>query len=136
MLSYAPTLELSLFVHPAHQSRSIGSLLLASIISLAQGPSTRHLAREVTETASSNREEGGVGEVHEVLARDDRGEEGAKIRNILAVMAVDPEGKDGGEALLGWYIKKGFIQRGRMEKVGFKRGKWLDTIYLQYALPE
>lgn len=49
-------------------------------------------------------------------------------------MAIDPDGKDGGEALMAWYKKRGFIQRGRMEQIGFKKGRWLDTVYLQYTL--
>jgi hypothetical protein len=51
-------------------------------------------------------------------------EGGVRIRNILAVMAVDTSGKDGGEALQRWYIKRGFVERGRMDKIGFKMGRW------------
>lgn len=129
MLSYAPTVELSLFVHPDHQSRSVGSQLFAAIVDKARDPNTRHCAREVTEGPGGD----GVGmEMHGVLAGD--GGEGVKIRSILAVMAVDPEGKDGGEALRAWYVKKGFVQRGWMKNIGFKRGRWLDTVYFQYDL--
>ncbi|KFY35411.1 hypothetical protein V494_05939 [Pseudogymnoascus sp. VKM F-4513 (FW-928)] len=130
MLSYAPTVELTLFVHPDHQSRSVGSQLFAAILAKAQDPTTRHGAREVTELGG----DGEGTELHDVLAGDDG--EGAKIRNILAVMAVDPEGKDGGEALLAWYQKKGFTQSGRMKHIGFKKGRWLDTVYLQYDLQD
>ena len=36
MLSYAPTVELTLFVHPSHQSRSVGSRLLAAILKASE----------------------------------------------------------------------------------------------------
>lgn len=129
MLSYAPTVELSLFIHPDHQSRSLGTQLLAAVVAKAQDSNTRHCAREVTERPCGDGEDV---ELHDVLAGDDG--EGVKIRNILAVMAIDPDGKDGGEALMAWYKKRGFIQRGRMEHIGFKKGRWLDTVYLQYNL--
>ncbi|KFX95054.1 hypothetical protein O988_05998 [Pseudogymnoascus sp. VKM F-3808] len=129
MLSYAPTVELSLFIHPDHQSRSLGTQLLAAVVAKAQDSNTRHCAREVTERPCGDGEDV---ELHDVLAGDDG--EGVKIRNILAVMAIDPDGKDGGEALMAWYKKRGFIQRGRMEHIGFKKGRWLDTVYLQYTL--
>jgi len=48
---------------------------------------------------------------------------GITVDNIIAVMAVDPEGKDKGETLRRWYIKRGF-QKGRISKIGFKRGHW------------
>ncbi|KAL4946500.1 hypothetical protein BDV06DRAFT_218221 [Aspergillus oleicola] len=44
------------------------------------------------------------------------------LRSVLAVMAVEPEGVNGCEALRRWYIQPGFVERGRMEKAGFKRG--------------
>ena len=38
MLSYGPTVELSLFVHPDYQSRNIGSRLLAAVLESAKAP--------------------------------------------------------------------------------------------------
>ncbi|KLJ13734.1 hypothetical protein EMPG_11337 [Blastomyces silverae] len=106
MLSYAPTVEMSLFVHPDYHSRGIGSTLVSSLIEALK--ETKHLSYEVTGDAGSE------ARVH--------GE--AKVKNILAVMAVNPEGKNGGEGLRDWYVQRGFIERGRMKEVGFKHGKW------------
>lgn len=39
-------------------------------------------------------------------------------------MAVDPEGKNKGETLRRWYIKRGFQRKGRLSKIVFKRGHW------------
>ncbi|EEA23210.1 hypothetical protein TMatcc_002067 [Talaromyces marneffei ATCC 18224] len=63
-------------------------------------------------------------------------------------MAVDTDRPDGGNALRRWYIKRGFVERGRLEKIGFKKGRCtyllnvdltkflikIDTIFLQYSL--
>lgn len=97
LVSYAPTVELSLFVHPDHQSNSIGTGLLTALLE-------RVRAGEV---------------VHRVDGGDD-----VEVKNVVAVMAVDPEGKEGGEALRRWYLRRGFRECGRLVKVGFKRGHW------------
>lgn len=103
LVSYAPTVELSLFVHPEHQSRSIGSFLLGEL-------TRRVRAGDV---------------VHKTGGRTDQClEDGVSVKNVIAVMAVDPEGKEGGEALRKWYSHRGFQDRGRLSKVGFKRGHW------------
>ncbi|KAL1960664.1 hypothetical protein VTO42DRAFT_7243 [Malbranchea cinnamomea] len=81
---------------------------------------TRHLAGEFIGDSDN-----------QVLAE---GGAGSRIRNLLAVMAVDTDGKGGGEGLRDWYVKRGFVERGRMKEVGFKNGRWIDTIYLQYNL--
>lgn len=113
MLSYGPTVELTLFVHPDHQSRAIGTRLLMAVLESAKAPGVMHRAREdiVSDEGSDVT----------VYTEDSAG---VRIRNILAVMAIDENGKDGGEALKRWYIKRGFVERGRMEKIGFKKGKW------------
>jgi GNAT superfamily N-acetyltransferase len=113
MLSYGPTVELTLFVHPDHQSRSIGTRLLTAVLESARVPGVVHRAHEVTVDDD--------GLEHTVYAEDGHG---VRLRNILAVMAVDPEGKDGGEALRRWYVKRGFVERGRMDRIGFKKGRW------------
>lgn len=103
LLSYAPTVELSLFVHPDFQSRSIGSNLLNYVLNLLQKGEVNQRCKE-----GPNKPLGSP----------------TRVLNVIAVMAVDPEGKDGGEALRRWYIQRGFVQSGRMVNVGFKRGKW------------
>lgn len=103
LVSYAPTVELSLFVHPEHQSRSIGTSLLTALLD-------RVRAGEV---------------VHRVVGNaESAGGEDVQVKNVIAVMAVDPEGREGGEALRRWYSRRGFGECGRLVKVGFKRGHW------------
>jgi L-amino acid N-acyltransferase YncA len=49
---------------------------------------------------------------------------GTKLKELLAVMAVDAEGKAAGLALRDYYIRWGFRDVGTMEKVGFKFKRW------------
>jgi phosphinothricin acetyltransferase len=113
MVSYAPTVELSLFVHPEYQSRAIGSVLLAHLLESIESGQVWHLC------------EGMGSQIESTVPIDEDVPAGAiRVRNVIAVMAVDPEGKDQGEALRTWYLKRGFGECGRMKKVGFKRGHW------------
>lgn len=103
LVSYAPTVELSLFVHPDYHSRSIGSDLLKMLLELVGKGEVNHRCNE------------GPNQPLESPTR---------VRNVIAVMALDPDGKEGGMALKRWYIRRGFVESGRMVKVGFKRGHW------------
>ena len=47
-----------------------------------------------------------------------------RLKELLAVMAVDSEGKNGGLALRDYYVRWGFREIGTMEKVGFKFKRW------------
>ncbi|KAJ9316743.1 hypothetical protein DTO271D3_2876 [Paecilomyces variotii] len=121
MLSYAPTVELSLFVHKDHTSRGVGSALLSALLEKLQGGKVKHLAREHAGDLE-----------YEVLAPDG----GVPVRNVIACMALDAvDGKEGGEGLRKWYEKRGFVERGRLKSVGCKKGRWIDTVYLQYIVP-
>lgn len=51
------------------------------------------------------------------------------IREMVAV--ISDRGADGSIAL---HKKLGFVEVGRMGKVGFKFGRWLGTVYLQKSL--
>lgn len=110
LTAYAPTVELSLFLHPSHYSQGIGSRLLAEILGLVQGRKILH--RADYEIGSEDENDSSIPRGPHV------------VENIIAVMAVDPEGKDNGEALRKWYNKRGFQERGRLQKVGLKRGHW------------
>jgi phosphinothricin acetyltransferase len=113
MVSYAPTVELTLFIHPEHQSRAIGSALLAQLLGSVETGQVWHTCD-------------GMGSQNESTDQTDENAPASRtlVRNVIAVMAVDPEGKDQGEALRVWYLKRGFEECGRMKKVGFKRGNW------------
>ncbi|OJD15439.1 hypothetical protein AJ78_04314 [Emergomyces pasteurianus Ep9510] len=106
MLSYGPTVEMSLFVHPEYHSQGIGSILLSSLVEALKD--AEHRCSEYAGDAGSEVR------VHEVL----------KVKSILAIMAVNPDGKNGGEGLRDWYVQRGFMERGRLKEVGFKHGKW------------
>ncbi|OAX82821.1 hypothetical protein ACJ72_02825 [Emergomyces africanus] len=106
MLSYGPTVEMSLFVHPDYHSQGIGSILLSSLIEALKG--AKHRCREFAADVGSE------APAPELM----------KVKSILAVMAVNPDGKNGGEGLRDWYVQRGFIERGRLKEVGFKHGKW------------
>ena len=51
------------------------------------------------------------------------------IRQMVAV--ISDKGAEGSVAL---HEKLGFVEVGRMGRVGFKFGRWLGTIYMQKAL--
>ena len=55
--------------------------------------------------------------------------EQAGIREIVAVIS-----DKGAEASVALHEKLGFVEVGRMGRVGFKFGRWLGTIYLQKHL--
>ncbi|GAA3205920.1 N-acetyltransferase family protein [Microbacterium terregens] len=55
--------------------------------------------------------------------------EAAGIREIVAVIS-----DKGAEASVALHEKLGFVEVGRMGRVGFKFGRWLGTIYMQKHL--
>lgn len=112
MLSYASTVELTLFIHPDHQSKSVGSKLLSSILQAAE--SVLHRGYEI----------GGMDDETATKVVAGGNGLGVFVRNVLAVMAVDTDGPEEGDKLRKWYIERGFVERGRLERIGFKRGKW------------
>lgn len=48
------------------------------------------------------------------------------------VAGIDAEN----QASLRLHSRHGFVQVGRFPNVGFKFGRWLDVVYMQYMLPE
>ena len=53
----------------------------------------------------------------------------AGIRQVIAVI-VD----DGAGASIALHRNRGFVDAGRLTSVGFKHGRWLDTVLLQRSL--
>ena len=56
-----------------------------------------------------------------------------KVKQLLAVMAVDEDEKRA-ERLKAFYTSFGFVERGRLSKVGWKFGRWIDSRYMQIEL--
>jgi L-amino acid N-acyltransferase YncA len=54
---------------------------------------------------------------------------GAGVREVIAVI-VDVDGA----ASLSLHRNRGFVDAGRLTAVGFKHGRWLDTLLLQRSL--
>lgn len=129
LTAYAPTVELSLFLHPANHFQGIGSRLLAEIVALLR-------ERKIHQVAIAD--DGGTGTAG--FGNDSSTSHTLPptitVENLIAVMAVDPEGKDQGEALRGWYIKRGFEERGRLSRVGFKRGHWYVFPFSYQNMPQ
>ncbi len=70
----------------------------------------------------------GLGIGKTLLAELVRQSEGFGFRQMIAVIG-------GGEpASIAVHVKLGFTHAGRMKSVGRKKGKWLDTVYMQMAL--
>ncbi|KAH8881237.1 acyl-CoA N-acyltransferase [Thozetella sp. PMI_491] len=105
--AYRFTVEISIFCHPEHQGRGVGSSLLKSILAVLEKPEEYPGLR---------------------LAPD---QPGRSIKQVMAIMTFDDQGKDGGMALKEFYQKHGFELRGQLVKVGYKSGRWLDTMYMQ-----
>lgn len=59
------------------------------------------------------------------------------VREVIAVIAADvrsDSGEAGGaEASLRLHRRFGFRDAGRLERVGFKHGRWIDTVLLQWS---
>ena len=55
-------------------------------------------------------------------------------KQLLAIMSVDTDGPGQGWGLRDWYVNFGFVQVGQLKDVGWKKGRWIDTVYLQRTL--
>lgn len=54
----------------------------------------------------------------------------ARLRQVIAVIA-----DSGDEASVALHLACGFTHAGRLTEVGFKHGRWIDTVLMQRALP-
>jgi len=54
----------------------------------------------------------------------------AGVRQVIAVIA-----DSGDEASVALHLACGFRQAGRLTEVGFKHGRWIDTVLMQRTLP-
>lgn len=100
MLGYGHTVEISLFCHPQHTSKGIGSQMIRQLLEILR--TTQHLTREV--------------------GHEDNPVE-TPVRKVMAIMAVDDATPGQGLELRDWYKKWGFEEVGRLKGVGFKKGR-------------
>lgn len=105
--AYCHTVEITVFVHPEHLTRGVGSSLMNDLLSKLRNPASLH-GWAVSEAPP--------------------------ISEVLCIMALDVAGREGGYGLRDWYIRWGFEEVGRLKRVGFKFGIWIDTLILQLSL--
>lgn len=101
-LGYGPAVEISIFCHPDFLKRGIGSKMLRELVDRL-----RHCKHTTSEVGFEE-------EMHDF-----------EVKRVLAVMAVDNEEQDDSQNinLRDWYLRQGFKQVGRLEKIGFKNGR-------------
>lgn len=54
----------------------------------------------------------------------------AGVRELIAVIADDT----GGDASVALHRRHGFTEAGRLAAVGYKHGRWIDTLLMQRTL--
>ena len=109
-LGYRYTLLLSLFCHPDHVRQGVGKKLLTRMVEVLKNPQD---SKEWCEG----------GQLVDYPPRQ-----------LLAITSVDVDGPGQGWSLRDWYVNFGFVQVGQLKEVGQKKGRWIDTVYLQTTL--
>ena len=117
-LGYAISVEVTLYVHPEHLAKGIGTALMGELL--------RQLQQETYRACEPGYEA-------EEQVRD------VKVENVFAIVSQDVAGRGGwaskGEANREWYVKRfGFEEVGVLKGVGEKFGRRLGVAYLQKRL--
>ncbi|KAK5412469.1 hypothetical protein LTR06_005439 [Exophiala xenobiotica] len=111
MLGYGHSVEISLFCHPEHRHKGIGSKMLKDLLNALR--TTKHVTKEA--------------------GHEDNPVE-CDVKKVFAVMAVDEDAPGQGLALRDWYRRWGFEEVGRLKGVGYKKGRIIDTMYMELHL--
>ena len=113
MLGYGHSVEITIFLHPSHTNKGLGAAMMKALLDALKV--AKHVSREA--------------------AHEDKPVE-FDIWNVMAIMSVDDKSADGtfGMGLKTWYEKWGFKVVGRLEGIGWKQGRRLDTLYMQLQL--
>ena len=107
---YRYSVELSLFCHPDQLRKGMGKALLTRLIHILENPEKWNGWYEGTRLLDY------------------------KVRQVLAVMAIDVDMPGNGLKLRDWYLQFGFVERGHLKDIGWKKERWIDTLYLQLTL--
>ncbi|SPO00081.1 uncharacterized protein DNG_02933 [Cephalotrichum gorgonifer] len=110
--AYEHTAEISLYCHPSYKGGGVGTRLLGNLLGALRNPSA-HAG---------------------CFPGAERGVEPRVVKQVLAVMAVDELAEGNGLGLRDYYVRNGFEPSGHLKRVGFKFGRWIDTMYLQLTL--
>lgn len=109
---YVHSLELSLFCDPNEVRKGVGKQLLLQLIDILKHPEHFKDWYDGSRMIDSN------------------------PRQLIACMAIDVDMPSGGWKLRDWYLNLGFEQKGHLKEVGWKKGQWVDTLFLQLQLSE
>lgn len=55
----------------------------------------------------------------------------ADIREVIAVITATDDGES-----VAFHTRAGFVETGRLRRVGFKHDRWYDTVFMQRSLTE
>jgi L-amino acid N-acyltransferase YncA len=98
---YRHTVELSLFCHPEHLYKGVGTTLLNKLLEVLSAP-----------------------EANMDFYVDGTRDDDKKVRQVIACMAVNTDSKEEGIGLKRWYEAFGFALKGHLSEVGFKLDRW------------
>lgn len=118
--AYRHTVEISIYIHHQYHSVGVGSVLMDVLMSALRTTCVPDPTQGVDTTSGE--------------ADVERPDGTGRIRQVLSVMSLDTEGRDGGQGLERFYGRWGFGRVGCMKSVGFKFGRWIDVLILQVTL--
>lgn len=107
---YRWTVELSLYCHPSHVGKGTGSKLLRKMLEILREPE-----------GSKSWFPGG--ELPRFLPKV-----------LMLRMAIDIDGVGQGFGLRDYYLRYGFAQCGHQRKIGWKKDRWVDVLFMQMAI--
>lgn len=110
---YFHTAELSLFCHPEHRGKGIGTILLKHLLAILKEP--EKFPEYAGPKGPRTKEE--------------------RVRQVIACMSLDVEGRKNGVATKEYYESFGFEQSGHLREVGHKFGRWYSTHLAAVSCP-
>ncbi|KAF9442300.1 hypothetical protein P691DRAFT_624546, partial [Macrolepiota fuliginosa MF-IS2] len=124
--AYRHTVEISVYVDHRYHSVSAGTALMDALMGAlrtARVPEPTRFPSKLEEAPRDVADDSVV-----------NSERTGRVRQVLAIMSLDAEGRDGGHGLEKFYARWGFEKVGSLRSVGFKFGRWIDVSMLQVSL--